>query len=76
MKLYITPDRRMREWRGSRCWKLERSALVCDYLDRLDAKPVFDLPSGSAGLEARRMVDMREKEIGHAYMRGPLTWRR
>jgi len=92
---------------------MEESALVCDYLDRLEGKPAFELPSGSAGLEARRlealarslldglsvwgrelsrprderspgviaheterarrMADLWEKEIGHAYMRGPLN---
>ena len=34
---------------------MEESALVCDYLDRLEGKPAFELPSGSAGLEARRL---------------------
>src|SRR5678816_2819663 len=34
---------------------LEESALICDYLDRLEGKPAFELPSGSAGLEARRL---------------------
>jgi len=92
---------------------MEESALICDYLDRLDARPAFELPSGSAGLEARRlealarslldglavwgrelarpsgersrgvlaheterarrMVDLWEKEIGHAHMRGALN---
>jgi glutathione S-transferase len=92
---------------------MEESALICDYLDHLAGKPAFELPSGSAGLEARRlealarslldglsvwgrelsrpaderspgvvrheterarrMVGVWEKEIGHAYMRGPLN---
>ena len=92
---------------------MEESALICDYIDRLDGRPAFELPSGSAGLEARRlealarslvdglsvwsrelarplderspgvirheterarrMVGLWEKEIGHAYMRGPLN---
>lgn len=92
---------------------MEESALICEYLDRLEDQPAFDLPSGGAGLEAqrlealarslvdglavwgrelarpederspgviaheteraRRMVDLWEKEIGHAYMRGPLN---
>jgi len=92
---------------------MEESALICDYLDRLEDKPAFDLPSGGAGLEARRlealarslvdglavwgrelarpkderspgviaheterarrMMDLWEKEISHAYMRGPLN---
>src|ERR1044072_8597229 len=92
---------------------MEESALICDYLDRLDGRPAFELPPGSDGLEARRlealarslvdglsvwnrelarpvderspgvirhetgrarrMVELWEKEIGHAYMRGPLN---
>ena len=92
---------------------MEESALICDYLDRLDGRPAFELPPGSAGLEARRlealarslvdglsvwnreltrpvderspgvirheterarrMIELWEKEIGHAYMRGPLN---
>ncbi|MFL6566273.1 MAG: glutathione S-transferase family protein [Burkholderiales bacterium] len=92
---------------------MEESALICEYLDRLEDQPAFDLPSGGAGLEARRlealarslvdglavwgrelarpederspgviaheterarrMMDLWEKEIGHAYMRGPLN---
>ena len=34
---------------------LEESALICDYLDRLDGKPAFDLPPGEPGWEARRL---------------------
>jgi len=34
---------------------MEESALVCDYLDRLDEGAAFELPSGGAGLEARRL---------------------
>lgn len=34
---------------------LEESALICAYLDHLDGKPVFDLPAGEAGWEARRL---------------------
>ena len=92
---------------------MEESALICDYLDRLDVRPAFALASGGAGLEARRlealarslldglavwgrerarpsgerspeviaheterarrMVDLWEKEIGHAHMRGALN---
>jgi glutathione S-transferase len=92
---------------------MEESALVCDYLDRLEGKPAFEPPSGGAGLEARRlealarslldgvavwgrevarpkderspgviaheterarrMVELWEKEIGHAHMRGALN---
>src|SRR3954471_13446720 len=28
---------------------MEESALICDYLDRLEDKPAFDLPSGAQG---------------------------
>jgi glutathione S-transferase len=34
---------------------LEESALICAYLDRLDGKPAFDLPSGDQAWEARRL---------------------
>lgn len=34
---------------------MEESALICDYLDRLEGRPVLELPSGAAGLEARRL---------------------
>lgn len=34
---------------------LEESSLICDWLDHLDGKPLFDLPAGEAGLEARRL---------------------
>lgn len=34
---------------------LEESALICAYLDHLDGKPVFDLPAGKPGWEARRL---------------------
>jgi glutathione S-transferase len=34
---------------------LEESTLICDYLDRLDGKPVFALPAGEAAWEARRL---------------------
>lgn len=34
---------------------MEESALVCSYLDHLDGDPAFDLPSGDAGWEARRL---------------------
>ena len=34
---------------------LEESALICDYLDRLDGKPAFALPAGEQGWEARRL---------------------
>jgi len=33
---------------------LEESALICAWLDHLDGQPLFDLPSGDEGWEARR----------------------
>ena len=33
----------------------EESAVICAYLDRLDGKPVFDLPGGDKAWEARRL---------------------
>jgi len=34
---------------------MEDSALICDYLDRLDGRPAFDLPAGADAWEARRL---------------------
>ena len=34
---------------------MEESALICDYLDRLDGRPAFDLPAGADAWEARRL---------------------
>ena len=34
---------------------LEESALICDYLDRLDGRPMFQLPAGESAWEARRL---------------------
>ncbi|HEX9686644.1 MAG TPA: glutathione S-transferase N-terminal domain-containing protein [Burkholderiales bacterium] len=34
---------------------MEESALICDYLDRLDGQPVFDVPAGGEAWEARRL---------------------
>lgn len=34
---------------------LEESSLICDWLDHLDGKPLFELPAGEAGWEARRL---------------------
>jgi glutathione S-transferase len=34
---------------------LEESAVICAYLDHLDGKPAFDLPSDARGWEARRL---------------------
>jgi len=34
---------------------LEESALICDYLDQLDGRPRFRLPTADSGWEARRL---------------------
>ena len=34
---------------------MEESAFICDYLDRLDGKPAFELPAGADAWEARRL---------------------
>src|SRR5262245_3870737 len=34
---------------------LEESAMICDWLDRLDGKSAYELPDGNAGWEARRL---------------------
>ena len=34
---------------------LEESALICSYLDHLGGAPIFDLPAGETGWEARRL---------------------
>src|SRR6516165_4773703 len=34
---------------------LEESAVICVYLDQLDGKPVFDLPTGKQQWEGRRL---------------------
>jgi glutathione S-transferase len=37
---------------------LEESVVICAYLDHLDGNPVFDLPAGEQGWEARRLEAM------------------
>ena len=37
---------------------LEESAVICDWLDRLDGKPAFDLPAGDEAWEARRLESL------------------
>ena len=56
---------------------MEESALICAWLDQLDGKPVFSLPAGEAGWEARRLArllpraELVELEgLGHM---GPVT---
>lgn len=34
---------------------LEESGLICDYLDRLDSRPVLDRPTGDRAWQARRL---------------------
>ena len=34
---------------------MEESALICAYLDQLDGKPIFNLPTGDQQWEARRL---------------------
>jgi glutathione S-transferase len=36
-------------------FSLEESSLICDYIDRLDGDPVFDLPTGTEAWDARRL---------------------
>ena len=50
---------------------LEESALICAYLDRLDGEPIFDLPPGEAGWEARRL-----EALARSMMDGLAVWSR
>src|SRR5687767_2859254 len=50
---------------------LEESALICDYLDRLDGKPVFDLPAADEGWEARRL-----EALARSMVDGLAVWSR
>ena len=50
---------------------LEESALICDYLDRLDGKPAFDLPSADQGWEARRL-----EALARSMVDGLAVWTR
>lgn len=50
---------------------LEESALICDYLDYLDGKPVFGLPDGSDGWEARRL-----ESLARSLLDGVAVWGR
>jgi len=42
---------------------LEESALICEYLDHLDRRPAFDLPSGEQSWEARRLEALARSMI-------------
>jgi glutathione S-transferase len=50
---------------------LEESAVICAYLDRLDGKPAFDLPSGEQAWEARRL-----EALARSLMDGLAVWLR
>lgn len=50
---------------------LEESALIVDYLDQLDGKPMFTLPAGEAGWEARRL-----ESLARSMMDGLAVWSR
>lgn len=50
---------------------LEESSVICDWLDQLDGRPMFELPRGEAGWEARRLEAM-----GRSLMDGVAVWLR
>jgi glutathione S-transferase len=50
---------------------LEESALICAYLDQLDGKPVFNLPAGEPGWQARRL-----EALGRSMADGLAVWSR
>ena len=50
---------------------LEESAVICDYLDRLDGKPAFLLPDGDAHWEARRL-----EALARSMLDGIAVWGR
>ncbi|MEQ1773855.1 MAG: glutathione S-transferase N-terminal domain-containing protein [Burkholderiales bacterium] len=50
---------------------LEESALIVDWLDQLDGKPMFSSPSGDAGWEARRL-----EALARSLMDGLAVWGR
>jgi len=50
---------------------LEESALICDYLDRLDGKLIFDLPAGGQAWEARRL-----EALARSLLDGLAVWGR
>lgn len=50
---------------------LEESALIIDYLDQLDGKPLFTLPAGHAGWEARRL-----EALARSFLDGLAVWSR
>ncbi len=50
---------------------LEESALICDYLDHLDGTPVFGVPAGEPGWEARRL-----EALARSMLDGLAVWGR
>lgn len=50
---------------------LEESALIIDYLDQLDGTPMFSLPAGEAGWQARRL-----EALGRSFLDGLAVWSR
>jgi glutathione S-transferase len=50
---------------------IEESAVICAYLDHLDGKPVFELPSGEQGWEARRL-----EALARSMLDGLTVWGR
>jgi len=50
---------------------MEESALICDYFDRLEGNPVFRLPAGAEGWEARRL-----EALARSLMDGLSVWLR
>jgi glutathione S-transferase len=50
---------------------IEESAVICDYLDQLDGEPLFRLPTGEAGWEARRL-----EALARSMLDGIAVWGR
>jgi glutathione S-transferase len=50
---------------------LEESALICAYLDHLEGNPVFDLPAGERGWDARRL-----EALARSMLDGLTVWGR
>ena len=49
---------------------MEESALICAYLDELDGKPSFNLPTGDHQWDARRL-EVGKKPVGWTRSMGP-----
>ena len=50
---------------------MEESALICDYLDRIDGRPLFRLPDGEEAWEARRL-----EALARSMLDGIAVWGR